>query len=177
MAGNLIYQRTKSCGCLQRKIASEHNQTHGDSKTRLYGIWRGMKNRCYNPNVRAYKNYGGRGIRVCEAWQKYETFREWALSSGYEGHLTIERKDCDGMYEPNNCTWIDLPDQGKNTRKSRYIEYRGKNMTLAEWSRKLGGGPNLVTTRLQRGWSEEDAVSIPLKRKKREISTEPKHEE
>lgn len=165
MKNNLIYQKTKSCGCFQKQKASALSKTHGESRSRLYKIWKGMRNRCYNPNAKAYKNYGGRGIRVCEAWQQYEAFRDWALSSGYEDHLTIERKDCDGMYDPENCKWVTLPDQGKNTRKNRYIEYDGKVMTLAEWSRALGGGPNLVTTRLQRGWSEEDAVSTPLKRK------------
>lgn len=165
MKGNLIHQKTQSCGCLQRRRTSEHNKTHGKSKERLYSIWRGMRNRCYNPGVKAYKNYGGRGIQVCKGWQKYENFREWALSSGYEDQLTIERIDCDGMYEPGNCMWVTLSDQGKNTRRNRYIEYDGKRMTLAEWSRVLGGGPNLVTTRLQRGWSEAKAVSTPLKRK------------
>lgn len=177
MKGNLIHQKTKSCGCLQRRRASEHNRTHGESKDRLYRIWKGMRNRCYKPNVKAYKNYGGRGIRVCEEWQKYEAFRAWAFSSGYEDHLTIERKDCNGMYEPNNCVWVPLSDQGKNTRRNRYIEYCGKVMTLAEWSRVLGGGPNLVTTRLQRGWSEEDAVSTPLKGKKHEATTKSKQKE
>lgn len=90
---------------------------------------------------------------------------------------TIERKDCNGMYEPNNCVWVPLSDQGKNTRRNRYIEYCGKVMTLAEWSRALGGGPNLVTTRLQRGWSEEDAVSTPSKGKKHEATTKSKQKE
>ena len=165
MKSNLIHQKTKSCGCLQRRQTSKHSKKHGESMTRLYGIWKGMRNRCYNPKAKAYKNYGGRGIQVCEVWQKYEAFREWALGNGYEDHLTIERKDCDGMYEPSNCTWVTISDQGKNTRKNRYIEHDGKIMSLAEWSRALGGGPNLVTTRLQRGWSEEDAVSTPLKRR------------
>ena len=164
MKSNLVQQKTRSCGCLQKQRTKEHNKKHGKSGTRLYRIWKGMRNRCYNPNVRAYKDYGGRGIQVCEEWQHYAAFQEWALSNGYEDNLTIERIDCNGMYERENCKWVALSDQGKNTRKNRYIEHDGKVMTLAEWSRELGGGPNLVTTRLQRGWSEEDAVSTPLKR-------------
>lgn len=165
LASNLLTLKTQSCGCLQKQRASEATRTHGESKTRLYGIWKGMRNRCYNPNVRSYKDYGGRGIVVCQEWQEYEGFRKWALENGYDDTLTIERKNCDGNYEPTNCEWIPLPEQGKNTRKNRYIEYDGKRMTLTEWSRYLGGGPNLVTTRLQRGWTEEAAVSTPISKK------------
>lgn len=161
LAGNLVGSRTKSCGCQQRKMAAEHNKSHGESKTRLYRIWKNMRNRCYNPKVRSYKDYGARGVRVCEEWKRYEAFRDWAISSGYDDTLTIERIDSSGMYEPSNCKWIPKPDQGKNTSRIRYIEHNGKRMSLADWSKELGGGPNLVTTRLQRGWPEQDAVSIP----------------
>lgn len=165
LAGNLVGARTKSCGCLRRKRILEYNESQWESNTRLYRIWKGMKNRCYNPNVPSYKNYGGCGIRVCDEWQQYKAFRDWALNHGYSEDLTIERKDYDGMYEPSNCEWIPRPDQGKNTSRNRYIEYGGKTMTLADWSKTLGGGPNLVATRLQRGWTEEKAVSTPVKRR------------
>ena len=161
LAGNLTSGKTQSCGCLQKKRASESSKSHGGSQTRLYRIWKGMKNRCYNPKVHEYENYGGRGIRVCAEWQSFEAFRDWALQNGYSEDLTIERKDSSGMYEPSNCTWIPLTDQGKNTRRIRYIEYGGRKMSLADWSKELGGGPNLVTTRLQRGWTEEAAVTTP----------------
>lgn len=164
LQGNLVYSRTKSCGCYHKKRARDANELHGESKTRLYRIWKGMRARCHNPKNPSFKDYGGRGIRVCDAWQKYNAFKQWAISSGYAENLTIERIDVDGMYEPSNCKWIPRPEQGKNTRRSHYIQYGGRTMSLAEWSKELGGGPNLVTTRLQRGWSEEDAVSIPPRR-------------
>lgn len=165
LAGNLTSGKTRSCGCLQRKRASKSSKSHGGSQTRLYRIWKGMKNRCCNPRAHEYENYGGRGIRVCDEWQSFEAFRDWALQNGYSKDLTIERKDSSGMYEPSNCVWIPLPDQGKNTRRIRYIEYGGRTMSLADWSKELGGGPNLVTTRLQRGWSEEAAVTTPPKKR------------
>lgn len=163
LSGNLKGSKTKSCGCLQKLRTSEASKTHGGARTRLYGIWKGMHNRCKNPNVSKYKNYGGRGICVCSEWEEYETFRDWALNNGYADTLTIERLDFNGNYEPSNCTWITLSEQGKNTSKSRLITHEGETLSLVEWSRKLGGNPNLVTTRLQRGWSEKDAVSIPPK--------------
>ena len=161
LSGNLTSHKTQSCGCLQKERASAVSKRHGGSGTRLYAIWKGMKSRCENRNTEAYKDYGGRGVCVCQEWRRYETFRDWALANGYQDGLTIERKDVDGMYEPTNCEWIPLPDQGKNTRRTHYIEYDGRKMSLVEWSKELGGGPNLVTTRLQRGWSERDAVTKP----------------
>lgn len=160
-AGNLTGGKTHSCGCLQKIMASESSKTHGESKTKLYRIWKGMRTRCYNPNSRAYKNYGGRGILVCDEWEHYEAFKTWAIQNGYSEGLTIERIDNDGMYEPGNCEWISLSSQTKNTRRNHYIVYDGRRMTLSDWSKELGGNPNLVTTRLQRGWSEEDAVTTP----------------
>jgi len=161
LSGNLVGSKTMSCGCLQRRQMVEHNKSHGESKTRLYSIWKNMRNRCYNPNHPSFKDYGGRGIQVCDDWMKYDAFREWAMSNGYAENLTIERIDVDGKYEPSNCKWTPRPDQARNTRRNHYIQYGGRTLTLAEWSKELGGGPNLVTTRLQRGWSEEDAVSVP----------------
>ena len=165
LANNLVYEKTKSCGCLQKRRVSQTNRTHGQSQTRLYGIWKGMRNRCYNPNARSYEDYGARGIQICSEWHDFDVFQDWALSNGYAEDLTIERKDCDGMYEPSNCEWISSSAQKKNTRRIHYIEHDGKVMSLADWSKHLGGGPNLVTNRLQRGWSEKDAVTIPVKKR------------
>lgn len=165
LVGNLLSGKTKSCGCLQKQRAKETNAKHGESRTRLYRTWLDMRKRCQNKNVKAYPNYGGRGIKVCDEWQDYETFARWALANGYNDSMTIERKDVDKDYCPENCTWVTLSEQGKNTRKNRYIEYDGNRLTLTEWSELLGGKPNLVTTRLQRGWSETDAVSIPPKKR------------
>lgn len=114
---------TKSCGCLlseeSRKRATSHGkcvrvEKHGKCHSRLYNIWSGMKQRCFNPNATKYELYGGRGITVCEEWKDdFQAFYDWAMSNGYEEHLTIDRIDSDMNYEPNNCQWITLSENGR----------------------------------------------------------------
>lgn len=109
---------TQSCGCLQRERASKANKTHGKSKTRLYAIWEAMKRRTGNSNQWNYKYYGGRGIKLCNEWKRFEVFQEWAVKNGYQEKLSIERVDVDGNYEPKNCTWIPVSQQQSNKRNS-----------------------------------------------------------
>lgn len=124
---NLTSGHTKSCGCLNSKMTSERNKVimvvHGGVNDRLYEVWGSMKKRCNNPNDKSYKNYGGRGIKVCKEWdENYLSFKKWAYKNGYDenaphGECTIDRIDVNGNYEPNNCRWISNAEQQKNKRK------------------------------------------------------------
>lgn len=123
---------TTSCGCYHKDAVSKVNKgkstatlTHGLSKTRLYGVFRDMKTRCYNPNSLDYKNYGGRGIRICNEWLKdYTKFADWAYKNGYDENAkkmvcTIDRIDNNGNYEPTNCRWVGMGEQNRNQRKRK----------------------------------------------------------
>ena len=125
-ANDLKKGQVRACGCLGgkfRKGGASYNYKHGQSRTRLYTVWENMKYRCYNKNAPNYKNYGGRGISVCDEWQEFEPFYRWALQSGYDpdaprGECTIDRIDVNGNYEPSNCRWVDMKVQRKNQRSA-----------------------------------------------------------
>ena len=110
--------------------------------------------------------YGGRGITVCEEWMQYERFRDWALSNGYNDSLTIERINVNGNYEPSNCKWATRLEQANNLRSNHYLTANGVTMTLTEWSKATGLKRPTILTRLKLGWTEEDAVTLPLNSKR-----------
>ena len=130
----------RSCGCLGAETLKEMLTVHGDSKTRLYKIWAGIKERCYNANNKCYKEYGGRGILMCDEWKNdYVIFKEWAYANGYYEDVnkepcSIDRIDNNGNYCPNNCRWVNRKVQQNNTRHNHYIEYNNETHTIAEWA-------------------------------------------
>ncbi len=133
---------TKSCGCSRLKSAKKMgkgNKTHGETGSKLYSIWHGMKARCYNSNHKSYDYYGGRGIKVCDSWKNsFENFRDWSLNNGYQKELSIERKDVNGNYEPENCKWATMEEQSINRRNNVYLWYEGKAMTQSEICKLTG---------------------------------------
>jgi hypothetical protein len=114
---------TQSCGCYARQRSAEWHTKHGGAFTRLYRTWSSMAKRCANPNDKVFKNYGGRGISVCVEWRDdFAAFRAWAEMSGYEDHLTIDRIDVNGNYEPANCRWVTKSVQSQeHTRRLRPV--------------------------------------------------------
>lgn len=166
---NIRSGTTKSCGCLIKengtKIAPKVTK-HGGSYTRIYRIYCGMKKRCLNPSSDAYHHYGGRGIKICNEWlgdDGFETFREWALSHGYEENLSIDRINNDGDYCPENCRWADKETQSNNTSSNLYLEYNGEVHTASEWSRILEISYTRLTKRVGEGERIEDIVNNPSK--------------
>lgn len=129
---NLKNSITKSCGCIKKGI----NKTHGKSSHELYATWHTMKRRCYDTKCKDYKDYGGRGIKVCSRWLESITNFIEDMGQRPKGH-TIDRIDNNGNYEPNNCHWVDRKHQQRNTRKNVYYFYNGEAKTLKEWSNVL----------------------------------------
>lgn len=135
----LISGRSLSCGCLQREETKNRLTTHNLSKTRLYRIYYGIKQRCFNVKDKRYKDYGGRGITICDEWlNDFVKFYEWSIQNGYDENLTIDRIDNDGNYEPSNCRWATKEEQDYNKRTSIFFEFFGTRKCLKEWTNLMG---------------------------------------
>lgn len=125
---------TKSCGCYQKRRASETHKTHRLRSTRLYDIWANLKRRVSNPKDKKYSDYGGRGITMCDEWLDIQNFYDWAMSNGYSDELSLDRIDNDGGYSPENCRWTTITIQNRNQRirKDNKSGYKGVSYNKKE---------------------------------------------
>lgn len=173
---NLVSGNTKSCGCLRKKVASKKATTHGHSKTRIYRIFHGMKNRCFNPKNQAYKDYGGRGISICQEWlDDFMSFYNFCLENGWERGMEIDRIDNDGWYQPDNCRFV-CGDINKNNRRTLFKNntsgYRGVSkigvsykVTVANGGKsfqKRGFKTAEEAARFRDKYCIENGLSVPL---------------
>lgn len=161
---NLVTGATASCGCARKESAAKLRFSHGKWGSRLYRCWRNMIDRCNNPKNKEYRNYGGRGICVCQEWESsFETFYLWAMSNGYRDDLTIERIDVDSGYSPKNCTFADYHVQSRNRTNNRKITFRGETMVITDWAKEVGISEATIRKRLNHGWSVEKTMTMPTK--------------
>lgn len=158
---NLKNGHVKSCGCYQRDNPS--HKKHGKRATRLYMIWKHIRQRCLDENCKSYARYGGRGIKLCEEWlNSFNTFYDWAMANGYRDDLTIDRINVNGNYCPENCRWATRKTQGNNKRNNHNIAYKGKTQTLSQWCEELGLSYSSIWNRLYiLGWATEKAFETP----------------
>lgn len=155
----------KSCGCISKTA-------NGMSNTRIYQIYRHILNRCYREKDISYKNYGGRGITVCQDWQDdFMNFYNWAINHGYKKDLTIDRIDVNGDYEPLNCRWVDIKTQQNNRSNNRILEYKGQKKTITEWANYCGLSYRNLYYRLNNGYTIEQAIEKPKRKLHKQITT------
>ena len=150
-----------SCGCLHKEITIKASTVHGMHDTPPYNSWAGMLQRCENPNDPRYKDYGGRGIVVCDNWHDYQKFWNDMKGSYAEG-LTIDRIDVNGNYCEENCKWSTQKEQANNRRNNHMLSFNGTTQTLAQWADALGINYDTLRYRIKRGWSVERALTTEV---------------
>lgn len=124
-----------------------------------YGSYHSMMDRCYRKNAANYKDYGGRGITVCEEWHDIRLFEKWAETNGYKKGLSIERINTNGNYSPENCKWATPKEQCNNRRNTRYLTRDGETHTISEWAEITGIKRSTINSRVCRGWTSERALT------------------
>jgi hypothetical protein len=155
-----------------RQVHHPHGFFKGKSRpTDLYRLWADMRRRCKNEKHASWKNYGGRGISVCDEWGNFSIFHSWAMANGYRKGLLIDRKNNDGNYEPSNCRWVTRKIQNNNKRNNILFTHDGVTLTLQAWADLLLMPKQTLQTRRRLGWSIEKILTTPVKTRPRKAGS------
>lgn len=150
---------TLSCGCYCK---DRHPKKHGNSKEKLYRRWKSIRSRCNDPKNISWKNYGGRGIKVCDEWNKdYTAFKDWAILHGYRQDLTIDRINNDGDYCPENCRFVKRDVQARNRRNNRFLTISGVTKVAKDWAKESCVGYDAILHRIKDGLEPEKIIFEP----------------
>jgi hypothetical protein len=157
-AASLRSGKSVSCGCYRiEKVSS-----HGYTATPTFYTWQSMKQRCNYEGAKSYKHYGGRGIEICERW--LESFENFLADMGEKpAGTSLDRKDNNGPYSPDNCKWSTAEEQQLNKTNTRWITYEGETLALSDWARRYNTTPQLIFNRIHAGWSIHDALTKPIR--------------
>ena len=157
-SGKLTSGRATNCGCITSDLKRKNAEIHGITsrqKPRTFVIWNGIKSRCYDEKSISYKNYGARGIVLCEEWHSFENFHKWAMENGYKDDLEIDRIDNNGNYCPENCRWVTRQFNRSHQRKTRNITVYGVSLNITQWSKALSKSKSTLYKKLH---ESEDAL-------------------
>lgn len=164
---HVLSGRVQSCGCLHHEIITENARVrstkHGKYGTAVYAIWNSMNSRCRNPHARAYKDYGGRGIHVCDRWKQFENFYE-DMGDPPAG-MSLDRINNEAGYSKENCRWANYETQSNNKRSNVLITYEGVTQTISQWAKQLGMPRSPLYDRKRAGWSDTDILTKPIRPK------------
>lgn len=155
----VIRGKTTSCGCNKSRTFHDMHLKHGMSGTRIYRIWKGMRRRC-SDDLTHNHHYGDRGIKVSPEWNDFECFYSWAMISGYTDTMSIERKDPNGNYCPDNCTWIPLVNRNDNTTKTIMVILNGMTKPVGQWADDFGLKRSTVYGKIAKGMGPEEALGV-----------------
>ena len=167
---SLISGVSTSCGCWRRQKSCMVHRGHGMSHTTLPDRWEHIRQCCNNKNDNSYKNYGGRGIKVCKRWDVFDNFLA-DMGPTYKPGLQIERINNDGDYCPENCRWATQHEQAVNKRSNRLWTYRGATHPVSVWARHFGICYSTVMSRLNTGWPIERAITEPVHKSKQNATS------
>lgn len=158
--GTLKNGSQQSCGCYQRDVVTKH----GKDGSRVHRAWVSMRSRCSDPKVPSYKDYGGRGIGVCESWNTFEGF--YADMGDVPVGMSLERIDNSKGYSPENCRWASMEEQNNNRRNNLILQFQGRIQSLTRWAREVGISPISLKSRISLGWDVERALTTPIDKRK-----------